>query len=228
MMKSAKSNRTIKSLASGGIATILALLATLLLVRPAAALATAEESYGTMMFEGMKEDQTWLQTMDAGNEVARSRVRRFVPFPPSSTLEAAFKLKLPVTGTIGLNLIVLVTAFVFKLPEEYFSIGRSYTNSAADERAFLYSNMESLLDNFGYNGRACTLRTLCEIAESPFEHDLYGEVINLVLSASKSPSNDVEYDDYMLAEHYGRTYGDCGSIYHTCPTSVLDIISHSI
>ena len=60
--------------------------------------------------------------------------------------QTAFKLKLPVTGTIGLDLIVLVTAFVFKLPQEYFSIGRSYTNSAADERAFLYSNMESLLD----------------------------------------------------------------------------------
>lgn len=60
--------------------------------------------------------------------------------------QTAFKLKLPVTGTIGLNLIVLVTAFVFTLPTEYFSLGRSYTNSAADERAFLYSNMESLLD----------------------------------------------------------------------------------
>lgn len=53
MMKSARSNKAIKSLASGGIATILALLATLLLVQPAAALASAEESsYGTTHLEG--------------------------------------------------------------------------------------------------------------------------------------------------------------------------------
>lgn len=56
------------------------------------------------------------------------------------------KLKLPVTGTVGLTTVVLVSAFVFKLPEDYFTIGRSYKNSAADERAFLYSNIESMLD----------------------------------------------------------------------------------
>ena len=61
-------------------------------------------------------------------------------------LQVSLKLKLPVTGTVGLNLIVLVTAFVFQLPEEYLSIGRSYKNAAADERSFLYSNIESLLD----------------------------------------------------------------------------------
>lgn len=60
--------------------------------------------------------------------------------------QAALKLRLPVTGTVGLTTIVLVSAFVFKLPEEYFTIGRSYKNTAADERAFLYSNIESMLD----------------------------------------------------------------------------------
>lgn len=53
MIKAARSNRTIKSLASGGIVvTILVLLSSLLLVHPAVALATADESYGTMHHEG--------------------------------------------------------------------------------------------------------------------------------------------------------------------------------
>ncbi|KAG0715445.1 hypothetical protein GWK47_011913 [Chionoecetes opilio] len=233
MTMSTRFSRSVKPLESGRTAIGLALLAILLLARPAAALATAEESQRSLQPEGasdlqMREGRTWLETRGSGSELGRSRVRRFVPFPASSLLETTFKLNFPVTGTIGLNTIVLATVFVFKLPTEYFSIGRSYQNTAADERAFLYSNIESILDGFGYDGRACTLRTLCEIAESPFEHDLYGELINLVLSASKSPNNSVEYDDYMLAEHYGSTYGDCASIYHTCPSSVLDIISHSI
>lgn len=61
-------------------------------------------------------------------------------------MQTTFKLVLPVTGTIGLEKIALAIALVFKLPEEYFTIGRSYKNTAADERAFLYSNIESLLD----------------------------------------------------------------------------------
>ncbi|XP_050687483.1 uncharacterized protein LOC126980985 [Eriocheir sinensis] len=227
-MRSSRCSRSVKPLAGEGSTTCLVLLASLLLARSAAALAAVEEAPAVLQAEGTRSGPAWLEARSPASEVATSRVRRFVPFPASSTLEATLKLILPVTGKIGLSTVVLATAFVFKLPTEYLSLGRSYKDTAADERAFLYTSIESFLDGLGYDGRSCTLRTLCEIAEAPFEHDLYGEVINLVLSASLSPNNSVEYDDYMLAEHYGRNYGDCGAIYHTCPTSVLDLISQSI
>ena len=36
--------------------------------------------------------------------------------------------------------------------------------------------------SLGFNGKSCTLRTLCELAEAPFEHGIYGEIVNLVLT----------------------------------------------
>lgn len=36
---------------------------------------------------GTRSDQTWLEARSPASEVAMSRVRRFVPFPASSTLE---------------------------------------------------------------------------------------------------------------------------------------------
>lgn len=55
MMKSTRTSRTVKLLTVGRTVTGLALLVTLLLPRPAAALATAEESQGSLQPEGASD-----------------------------------------------------------------------------------------------------------------------------------------------------------------------------
>jgi len=153
-----------------------------------------------------------------------SRSRRFVPFPSGSNIVFEFALILPTGASVGLSTVALATGLTFNLPDDTVSYARNYEQITSD-RLHLYSNLESFLASFGYNGHACTLRTLCEVAESPFEHDLYGDLINLLLSASNEVDHNKEYDEYQLAEYYGKTYGDCGKIYPACPTSVLDTVS---
>ncbi|XP_066955913.1 uncharacterized protein [Macrobrachium rosenbergii] len=120
----------------------------------------------------------------------------------------------------------MINTLVFLLPTRSTASGRNYKNSKG-ERQHIYSQMENFLNDMGYNGHACTLRTLCEIAETPFEQSLYGDIINLILSASVKPEPNAVYDEYMTAEYYGKNYGNCAAIYTSCPNSVLDIMSNA-
>ncbi|XP_063591292.1 uncharacterized protein LOC134768393 [Penaeus indicus] len=139
--------------------------------------------------------------------------------------QAVMTLTVPVQGLGDSGSFELVHKVNFNLPNDSVSWARNYPNSSPSDRNALYSRLETFLDSLGYDGHVCTLRTLCEVAESPFDHGLYGEVVNLVLSASRSADQNDLYDEYMTAEYYGSTYGDCGDIYTGCPHSVLDAVS---
>lgn len=166
----------------------------------------------------------WLNDIEGGDsDVAKSRTRRFVPFPTGSTISLATTLSIPIQAIGQASDLALSNTLTFDLPTSSVT-GRSYQSRKAD-RFHIYSQMEHFLEDLGYNGHACTLRTLCEIAEAPFEHGLYGEIINLVLSASVTPHENSVYDEYMTAEYYGQNYGNCEAIYSDCPKSVLDIMS---
>ncbi|XP_069990716.1 uncharacterized protein [Penaeus vannamei] len=168
---------------------------------------------------------TWLQEAGPESSVAKSRARRFASFPTGSKLVAEMTLNIPVEGLGDSATLQLVHTVTFNLPNNSVSWARNYPNTSPSDRNALYNRLETFLDGLGYDGHVCTLRTLCEIAEAPFDHGLYGEVVNLVLSASRSPDQTDVYDEYMTAEYYGSTYGDCHAIYAGCPHSVLDVVS---
>ncbi|KAG7157345.1 uncharacterized protein LOC121880073 [Homarus americanus] len=175
---------------------------------------------------GQEEGMSWLEAGGPESQVAKSRVRRFIPFPTGSLVNLEFTLTIPVDGFSDVGEVETIADFTFFLPNDTISWARNYQHSASD-RINVYHRMEKFLNRMGYNGHACTLRTLCEIAESPFEHSLYGEVVNLVLSASGSPDDQSVYDEYRTAEYYGKTHGQCDQLYPGCPTSVLDKISQA-
>ncbi|XP_042892828.1 uncharacterized protein LOC122266926 [Penaeus japonicus] len=168
---------------------------------------------------------TWLDEAGPESSVAKSRARRFASFPTGSKLQAEITLSIPIEGLSDSGNLKLVHTLTFNLPNDTVSWARNYPNTSPAERSALYGRLETFLDGLGYDGHVCTLRTLCEIAESPFDHGVYGDVVNLVLSASRSPDQNDVYDEYMTAEYYGSSYGDCGSIYTGCPHSVLDAVS---
>ncbi|KAK3872758.1 hypothetical protein Pcinc_022181 [Petrolisthes cinctipes] len=159
-----------------------------------------------------------------GGKETLSRARRFVPFPSGSNINFEFGLSLPTGVPVGLSEVQFIAVLVFNLPDNTIAFGRNYEQVASD-RIHFYNHLESFLSSLGYNGQACTLRSVCEVAESPFQHDLYGDLINLLLSATNGVDPNKEYDEYQLAEYYGKSYGDCGEIYPACPNSVLDTIS---
>ena len=50
-------------------------------------------------------------------------------------------------------------------------------------RVLLYQAVEDLLFKFGYEGKACLLRAICEMHESPLiGYGFFGEVLELFLT----------------------------------------------
>ena len=68
-------------------------------------------------------------------------------------------------------------------------------------------------------------RTICEVASTPDHSDgLFGEVMNVVLSASSAVGSELgdlvspKYGEYLRAEKKGKE-GDCKDLEENCPVS---------
>ncbi|XP_044740460.1 uncharacterized protein LOC123301677 [Chrysoperla carnea] len=94
------------------------------------------------------------------------------------------------------------------------------------ERALLFTVVEDLLSNFGMDGKACLLRAICEVHSHPLHNfGLFGEVLKLFLSASKSPYSDY-LTEYVEAERAGAGFddkppGECWPYLKQCPKSLF-------
>ncbi|CAL8093253.1 unnamed protein product [Orchesella dallaii] len=77
------------------------------------------------------------------------------------------------------------------------------------ERAVLLPSIENMMANFGFEGRGCMLRAICEIHEFPLQegYGLLGEMIALFFSVSQSPYAESHMPAYLKAEEAGRTVG---------------------
>jgi hypothetical protein len=84
-------------------------------------------------------------------------------------------------------------------------------------------------DKAGVNGRQGLFRTICDVAEAPFEQGILGEMLNVMLTASLSgrpdhPEESAEYDNYIEAELHGKLNGKCEERYSKCKKSPFDLI----
>ncbi|XP_035774552.1 uncharacterized protein LOC118457267 [Anopheles albimanus] len=100
----------------------------------------------------------------------------------------------------------------------------------------LYTHAEDLLHVFGY-ATDCLLRSVCELAHSPFDRspeneDVMTEVVHLLLSPSVHQSfADDEAElrrKYEMAERLGASGANCELIYERCHRSVLSDFSNLI
>ena len=71
---------------------------------------------------------------------------------------------------------------------------------------------------------------MCEVAAAPSHGDgLWGDVVNLVLSATQGLGDDMEnvvggeYSGYLQAQKRGEE-GDCSSYHKSCPMSLFSYI----
>ncbi|CAK1542054.1 unnamed protein product [Leptosia nina] len=94
----------------------------------------------------------------------------------------------------------------------------------------LYKILEHMIERYGYTGRPCLLRTICEAAEVPFtyENGLLGEIGHILFTPSSTKDIISHHTDneYHAAERLGRSVvragGSCESLFPECESSVLD------
>ncbi|KAK8384506.1 hypothetical protein O3P69_009359 [Scylla paramamosain] len=90
------------------------------------------------------------------------------------------------------------------------------------ERPAMYAALEEIVGRVGLPGQACLLRTVCEVFQGPQpNHGFFGEVLHLLLSPSRAPSEQLGHlEAYLQAEKVGRTTGDCSAYHTACPKSI--------
>ncbi|XP_045591012.1 uncharacterized protein [Procambarus clarkii] len=153
----------------------------------------------------------------------RPRVKRqFITFPQHAYVNFYFKLLVPYwtfprVQTIGDYRFEIY----YVLPDELLRL--HHKRSLANDRSAIYSLLEDFFSKAGLDGEACVLRAVCEVGEAPLEeYGIFGEIINLVFAPSFQ--GDTDQRDYIQAEEYGRSYGNCWSAFPDCPMSMREVL----
>ncbi|XP_065562333.1 uncharacterized protein LOC136028422 [Artemia franciscana] len=132
--------------------------------------------------------------------------------------------KLSVRGIV--EIYIAITTLLDSLFDE--SEGLLKKRSLAEtDRLQVFRSIEFGLASLGVDGKACLLRTICELQSNPIAHSgLLGEVVTAVLTP-KEGMNDFLHD-YIEARQIGRigntTAKSCGRHYSDCPFSVFDVV----
>ncbi|CAG4935730.1 unnamed protein product [Colias eurytheme] len=90
-----------------------------------------------------------------------------------------------------------------------------------------YKIFEHMIERYGFSGRPCLLRTICEAAEVPFtyENGLLGEIGHILFtpSTTKDVLSHHTDNEYHAAERLGRSAnGGCEVLFPECESSVLE------
>jgi len=93
------------------------------------------------------------------------------------------------------------------------------------ERAILYGIAEDFLSTFGMDGKACLLRTICEVhSKKSVDHlGFIGEIAKLFFTATKSNYAHL-MTEYVRAQQIGEGKvepGECFPYYKKCPKSIF-------
>ncbi|XP_021181872.3 uncharacterized protein LOC110370408 isoform X1 [Helicoverpa armigera] len=94
-----------------------------------------------------------------------------------------------------------------------------------------YKVIERMVERYGYSGRPCLLRTICEAAEVPFTHEngLLGEIGHILFTPSTTKDTLSHHTDneYHAAERLGRETGvSCEDLFPECEGSILETFTH--
>ncbi|XP_037944798.1 uncharacterized protein LOC119677499 [Teleopsis dalmanni] len=105
-----------------------------------------------------------------------------------------------------------------KLPERFKHVFHG------GERVMLYNVVEDFLSTFGMNGKACLLRTICEVHSRNLDNfGVFGEIVKLFLTVTKSPYSSL-LPEYVRAQEIGEGRegpGECFPYYKECPKSIF-------
>ncbi|KYN18057.1 hypothetical protein ALC57_09702, partial [Trachymyrmex cornetzi] len=109
----------------------------------------------------------------------------------------------------------------FELNSSYFYEGTYYAKRSLS-RQLVYKVFTNKIDNFGYPGLDCLLRTICEAGKySLNENGVLGDILRIIFTPSMSMSEDLP-DEIIEAESEQH----CNQRYERCPVNLLDLASY--
>ncbi|XP_032790698.1 uncharacterized protein LOC116927754 [Daphnia magna] len=123
-----------------------------------------------------------------------------------------------------MQLIIPITIFI----DTIFSDKAGYTaRSFGNEKYQVYKSVEGILQSTGIDGKACLLRTICEMQTNPIgEFTVVGEIITILLSPKRG-INDFLHE-YIDAEQIGQSSNmTCAREFSDCPISLYNLFRSS-
>uniref|UniRef100_A0A182LRB5 Uncharacterized protein n=1 Tax=Anopheles culicifacies TaxID=139723 RepID=A0A182LRB5_9DIPT len=93
-------------------------------------------------------------------------------------------------------------------------------------RKKFYRTIELNLQRYGFAGKRCILRMICDLAETPLGHEngVLGDVLQLIFTPSLSQDENLP-SEFARAEQLGREQGNCNKYRAHCPASPIDLVT---
>ncbi|XP_058824138.1 uncharacterized protein LOC131684906 [Topomyia yanbarensis] len=101
--------------------------------------------------------------------------------------------------------------------------------STEHSRWTAYKVMEKMGESYGFGGRACMLRSICEAAAAEFTHTggVFAELFHIVFTPSTTaePLSEHRDNEYYRAEQLGREGAPCKQVFQECKNTILDVFT---
>ncbi|EGI67931.1 hypothetical protein G5I_03383 [Acromyrmex echinatior] len=173
-------------------------------------------------------------THNENSETAqRFRLRRSLTFLNSSQLLLILGLGTPLQLDRESVIVGVFTKMIYDMPADatdFTEPGVFYARTSRSRWSF-YKLFEKMAAMYGFGGKECLLKAICEAAFVPFDvhHGLLGQLVQTFLRPSSTREEYDEYGDreYRAAERLGELAegAGCHALYPECRRSVLDVFS---
>ncbi|XP_034130223.1 uncharacterized protein LOC117585069 isoform X1 [Drosophila guanche] len=169
-----------------------------------------------------------------------SRPKRYLSFPEGSSFSVAVCFTVGLIGNpyYAYNSFGINWGTAYDLPNTTWVLQHLHgfaTHPVAPavlrrrSRRFIYQKIETIVDNMGYNGRDCVLRTLCESRQyfQRTKMNMVGEMLRTIFSLPKQRIFTRELHENSDIVHYDKAYReahkvDCAAQYD-CHFSLLEL-----
>ncbi|XP_049537071.1 uncharacterized protein LOC125951958 [Anopheles darlingi] len=93
-------------------------------------------------------------------------------------------------------------------------------------RKKVYRMIELNLERFGYAGKRCILRMICDLAQDPMHHanGVFGDLLQLLFTPSLSKDEQLP-GEFERAEQLGLEQRNCTKYQAHCPNNPMDLVS---
>ncbi|XP_044577397.1 uncharacterized protein LOC123260390 [Cotesia glomerata] len=151
---------------------------------------------------------------------------RALSYPESSNMGIFFALAVPLPDPSKSVSVSYFFEATYSLPENstvFAPWSEGLRRKRSIDRKTIYQTMENKLKSFGFSGRSCLLRSICETLKFDLsDNGVIGDIINVILTPSTSQQENLP-QDIVEAELIGQTR-NCTKYHWNCPVGLLDLI----